>query len=476
MIDTLHNCPAATRPVPARSRSSVAVALRAAGCLAVLGLLSACAGGQHISGSQEAAQYQQHARRSYAPPGPPSDPWGPYIVEASAKYDVPERWIREVMRVESGGRAEMNGVPTTSGAGAMGLMQVMPATYDELRGRYTLGDDPYDPHNSILAGTAYIRELYDLYGSPGFLAAYNGGPGRLDDYLTRNRALPDETRRYVAKIGPYITDSFPNKRSVAEQYAMNSLPASIPAGPRYSGSSETAAYVPPAPVAVAPAAPPVEVAYAPPSDNDGAFDPPPGWKPTGMSKGEVAAYVPPPSAPPPAAPRPAAPVVIAYAPPPAVEAPLRPAAPQPAAAPRPQYAALPEPPPYVPSQAPSVQTASAYGYAPAPGLRREQGFRLVAPAMAAPAPIYRGASPGQWAIQVGAFGNEGLAHIAVGNAREQAGAVLAGAHPAVAGVREPHGTLYRARLTGLSRDAATQACERLRGRTNCIVLSPDAQS
>jgi hypothetical protein len=406
----------------------IAAIARALGCLAILALLSACAGGNTISATQEAAHYEQHARRNYTPPGPPRDPWGPYIVEASARFDVPERWIREVMRVESGGRTEMNGMPITSGAGAMGLMQVMPATYDELRGRYTLGDDPYDPHNSILAGTAYIRELYDLYGSPGFLAAYNGGPGRLDDYLTRNRPLPDETRRYVAKIGPYITDSFPNKRSTAEMYAMNAMPGSIPAGPRYTPAADTAtaAYVPPpAPAPVAPA--PVEVAYAPPSSDDGAFDPPPGWRPTGMAKNEVAAYVPPPATPPMPAPPPA------------------------------EVAALPEPP-------------------PPPQTLRHEGFRLVAPAMAAPVPVFRGGTPGQWAIQVGAFGNEGLAHIAVGQAREQAGAVLATAHPLVAGVREPHGTLYRARLTGLSRESASEACERLRGRTNCIVLSPAAQS
>ena len=198
---------------------------RTLGGLASMALLSACAGGSHISATQEASHYEQRARRNYAAPGSSRDPWGPYISEASARFDVPEPWVREVMRVESGGHTEMNGAPITSGAGAMGLMQVMPATYDELRGRYELGDDPYDPHNSILAGTAYIRELYDLYGSPGFLAAYNGGPGRLDDYLTRNRALPDETRRYVAKIGPYITDSFPSKRSTAELYAMNGVPA-----------------------------------------------------------------------------------------------------------------------------------------------------------------------------------------------------------------------------------------------------------
>ena len=470
----------------ASSRSGFRSALRAAGCLGAVGLLSACAGGQHISATQEASQYESRARHSYSAPGSRSDPWGPYIKEASDKYDVPERWIREVMRVESGGRTEMNGTPITSGAGAMGLMQVMPATYDELRSRYSLGDDPYDPHNSILAGAAYIRELYDLYGNPGFLAAYNGGPGRLDDYLTRNRALPEETRRYVAKIGPYITDSFPNKRSTAEVYALNSLPTNIPAGPRYTAPA-AAPYTPPP-------APPVEVAFAPPSTTDGAFEPPPGWTPKSMPRAEVAAYVPPPVSVAPAVVASAEPAqqfeaaplptrepdvtppprpYVSYDPPVVARRAPAPLPPVPPAAPRaPQYAALPEPPQFTPP-APTVQTASAYGFVPSS--HREQGFRLVSPANAAPAPAYRGA-PGEWAIQVGAFGNEGLARIAVGAAREQAGGVLSSAHPAVAGVREPHGTLFRARLTGLSRDAATQACERLRGRSNCIVLSPDAQS
>ena len=410
------------------------------------------------------------------------------------------------MRVESGGHVDINGSPITSPAGAMGLMQVMPATYDELRGRYsTLGDDPYDPYNSIMAGAAYIRELYDLYGSPGFLAAYNSGPGRLDDYLTRNRPLPDETRRYVAMIGPNIAGSFPNRRSTAEEYAMNSVPASIPAGPRYASAGAAASQP----------SPPVEVAYAPAFDSDAAFDPPPGWRPPGMSKAEVAAYVPPPGNPPvqaapaalPPPPTPERPPVavargelppsLVYSPAPL---PYRPESPSPARQsyasalppqPRPQparpefdlrppeppraeYAALPEPPRYV-QPAPTVQTAAADTVPVSGQPRREQGFRLVRPALAAAAPYYRGTTPAQWAIQVGAFGNEGLAHIAVGTAREQAGPMVAGAHLAVASVHEPHGTLYRARLTGLSREAAAAACERLRGRSSCVVLSPDAQ-
>ena len=74
--------------------------LRMLACVSTLALLSACANtGQHMTASQEAAHYQAHARRTYSPPGPPSDPWGPYIAEASERFDIPERWIREVMRV-----------------------------------------------------------------------------------------------------------------------------------------------------------------------------------------------------------------------------------------------------------------------------------------------------------------------------------------------------------------------------------------
>jgi len=210
--------------------------VRAAGSLALLGILSACAGApQHaqLSAPQEAEQYRARAQADYTPPGPPEDPWGPYIAEASKRYDLPEIWIRAVMHAESGAKQYRNGVLTVSDKGAMGLMQLMPVTYDEVSARNGLGSDPYDPHNNILAGTAFLRELYDAFGSPGFLAAYNGGPQRLEDYLTHNRPLPAETRHYVAIIGPVIAGVYPNNRSPAEQLAVNYLPINIPAGPRY---------------------------------------------------------------------------------------------------------------------------------------------------------------------------------------------------------------------------------------------------
>src|SRR6202035_2351111 len=140
----------------------------------------------------------------YPPPGPQEDPWGPYIREAAARYRVPERWVRAVMQQESGGEQQ-----ATSPVGAMGLMQVMPATYEELRVRHQLGDDPYDPHNSILAGTAYIREMYDRFGAPGFLAAYNAGPDRVDSYLAGQGSLPDETVNYLAAITPNLGTDVP---------------------------------------------------------------------------------------------------------------------------------------------------------------------------------------------------------------------------------------------------------------------------
>jgi len=140
----------------------------------------------------------------YPPPGPPEDPWGPYVREAATRFAVPGRWVRAVMHQESGGEQQ-----ATSPVGAMGLMQVMPTTYDGLRERYQLGDDPYDPHNNILAGTAYIREMYDRFGAPGFLAAYNAGPDRVDNYLAGRSALPEETGNYVAAITPSLGTDVP---------------------------------------------------------------------------------------------------------------------------------------------------------------------------------------------------------------------------------------------------------------------------
>ncbi|MBB4095703.1 hypothetical protein GGQ79_004255 [Ochrobactrum pecoris] len=128
-----------------------------------------------------------------------SDPLADHITEAAKRFAIPERWIRTVMQAESD-----HDPHAISPKGAMGLMQIMPATWAELRGRYGLGGDPYDPRDNILAGSAYLAELHNLYGSPGFLAAYNAGPGRYEKHLVTGDPLPAETIAYMAKIVPQI--------------------------------------------------------------------------------------------------------------------------------------------------------------------------------------------------------------------------------------------------------------------------------
>ena len=131
-----------------------------------------------------------------------------YVAEAAQRFGVPAHWILAIMRRESAGDARA----VSPEKGAMGLMQIMPRTWDELRARYGLGRDPFDPRDNILAGAAYLRELHDRFGSPGFLAAYNAGPTRYAEHLAKGRPLPKETRDYVAALAPLIGASVATER------------------------------------------------------------------------------------------------------------------------------------------------------------------------------------------------------------------------------------------------------------------------
>lgn len=133
-------------------------------------------------------------------------PHAAHIADASRRFGIPSAWIIAVMQAESGGD-----VRAISSSGAMGLMQVMPDTWADLRIRYAFGHDPYDPHDNILAGTAYLREMWDRYGNvAAMLAAYNAGPGRYDEYRATARPLPAETRAYVAALTPILLGERPS--------------------------------------------------------------------------------------------------------------------------------------------------------------------------------------------------------------------------------------------------------------------------
>src|ERR1700730_14038400 len=154
--------------------------------------------------------------------------WATYIAEAARRFSRPEVWGRAVMQAESRGDAD-----ATSPAGAIGLMQIMPETYAELRVRYGLSGNAYDPHDNIIAGTAYMSEMIELFGVPNFLAAYNAGPARLEDHLRRGRPLPQETQRYLAEIGelsavPPSSGEMPAVQSVAVVSPPSNAPSSNP--------------------------------------------------------------------------------------------------------------------------------------------------------------------------------------------------------------------------------------------------------
>ncbi len=127
----------------------------------------------------------------------PAEPISEFIAEASRRFDIPSQWISAIMSAESAGNER-----AVSSKGAMGLMQIMPETWADLRSRYHLGIDPYDAHNNIIAGTAYLLELRDRYGIPGFLAAYNAGPARWEDHLATGKPLPLETQDFLTKLAP----------------------------------------------------------------------------------------------------------------------------------------------------------------------------------------------------------------------------------------------------------------------------------
>lgn len=148
--------------------------------------------------------------------------WQRFIAEAAQRFGIRQPWIRAVMRAESGGQATVDGRPITSHAGAIGLMQVMPETYAEMRRRYGLGPDPAEPRDNILAGTAYLREMLNRFGYPHLFAAYNAGPERFEAYRRGEQPLPAETQAYLARV------------------QMNLSQASDGADPSVASSSQTA--------------------------------------------------------------------------------------------------------------------------------------------------------------------------------------------------------------------------------------------
>ncbi len=487
--------------------------------------LAACGGGGR---PRVVTSYSGPA--NYAPPGPPTDPWGPYIGQAASRFGVPQPWIRTVIHQESGGREYLHGQPITSDAGAMGLMQIMPATYSELAGRFGLGPDPYDPHDNIMAGTGYIKDLYKQFGSPAFLAAYNAGPHRVQMYLAGQGSLPNETVNYLASAAPGLGRERPASGPLAA-FAEQSAPAAP--GPVLhdfaQGASARcwqdpdAAYDPTAPCRSAPpqalvqtavaVAPPVPVGrYARPAncwqDPDAAYDPaapcrsaPPAPEVPRASfrQAPVFAQAPAPRVYAAAQPRPAHcwqdpdaaydPAAPCRSAPPAPEVPRASfrQAPVFAQAPAPRVYAAAQPRPAHCWQDPDAAydpaapcRAAPRAAAPAPvrvAMTSPASYRFpgnLSIARAQGAPIRPAMATGRWAIQVGAFATPEQARRTAESVRSLAPGELGGAQ-AVLGTTAPFGgqVMYRARLLGLSAQNAAAACRDLRAQSqSCVAVAP----
>jgi D-alanyl-D-alanine carboxypeptidase len=438
---------------------------RAAASIALLCALAACGGN---AGHRTASS----PTRYYPPPGPPSDPWGPYIREASGRFSVPEQWIRKVMRQESGGQQDV-----ISWAGAMGLMQVMPDTYNGLRARYGLGDDPFDPHNNILAGTAYVKEMYDIYGAPGFLAAYNAGPRRLDRYLNNGTPLPQETVQYVAAIAPQLGPGTVMTGPLAAYGGGGGYTARYATARRSSGACDPdAAYDPSRPckprivtaAAIAPFVP------GPPASASGC-DPDAAYDPTRPCRAAPVVAV---AAPAPFVPGP--PASATGCDPDAAYDPSRRCQPVQVAA---VVAAAPvvaeplSPPPVLarPAAGGFLQAAAPVGG----GLRRPMQESMTQPATYSPPPAtVVPAPPTAWGIQVGAFATLSTAEAAALSARSLAPDLLRMTKIELPATT-PFGNqiAFRARLTGLTQNAAADACARLSAHgTACLTVPPSRPS
>jgi hypothetical protein len=160
-----------------------------------------------------------------------------FVSEAALRFGIPTSCIDAVIQVESRGVAR-----AVSPKGAMGLMQIMPDTWSGLRSRYGLGGDPFDPHDNILAGTAYLRELHDRYGALGFIAAYNSGAGRYEDHLATGRPLPAETQAYVTALAPLLRDG-----GAANGNVLTAVVRSWTDGPLFPARGSGMSTIPPRP-------------------------------------------------------------------------------------------------------------------------------------------------------------------------------------------------------------------------------------
>lgn len=129
------------------------------------------------------------------------------IMDSAQRHEVNPYWLCAMIKAESNWNAE-----ATSSAGAVGLMQVLPSTAQELVDEGYVDGDVYsvddlsDPATNIEFGCAYLRYLVERYHEmQPAIAAYNAGPGTVDAWLEESSDVKDgmdyrETQTYITRV------------------------------------------------------------------------------------------------------------------------------------------------------------------------------------------------------------------------------------------------------------------------------------
>jgi len=121
------------------------------------------------------------------------------VGQAAQALGINPEWGMRVQHAETGN--EPNAANAVSSAGAIGAMQLMPGTAAGLTNPDGTLINPHDPMQNINGGLQYLGQLKQRYGSPVIAtAAYNAGPGRVDDWLAGKKPLPNETINYVGRV------------------------------------------------------------------------------------------------------------------------------------------------------------------------------------------------------------------------------------------------------------------------------------
>jgi hypothetical protein len=163
------------------------------------------------------AQTEQPAASSSAPHPPTADDICSAVEQDAAENELPVEFFARVIWQESRFNAQ-----AVSKKGAQGIAQFMPATAD-WRGLV----DPFDPIEALKNSASYLHDLKAQFGNLGLAAAgYNAGPARVSAWLTGRRALPAETRNYVAIITGWTADDWASARPPAT--ADTTIPQGVP--------------------------------------------------------------------------------------------------------------------------------------------------------------------------------------------------------------------------------------------------------